>query len=52
MGWDGVGSGREVQEGEDVSTLMADSCCYTAEVNTTLESNYPPIKNESKTRTQ
>ena len=25
-GWDGEGGGREVQEGEDVCTPMADSC--------------------------
>ena len=24
--WDGVGSGREVQEGEDICISMADSC--------------------------
>ena len=52
MGWDGVRTEREVQEGEDICTLMVDSCCYTTEVNTTLQSNCPPIKNESKTRTQ
>ena len=32
-GWDGVESGREVQEGGD--RCMADSCCV-AETNTTL----------------
>ena len=25
-GWDGEGGGREVQEGEDICTPMADSC--------------------------
>ena len=25
-GWDGEGDGREVQEGEDICTPMADSC--------------------------
>ena len=35
-GWDGVGGGREVQEGGDISILMADSHCCTAETNTTL----------------
>ena len=25
-GWDGVGSGREVQEGRDIRIPMADSC--------------------------
>ena len=27
-------SGREVQEGEDLCILMADSCCCLAETNT------------------
>ena len=28
--WDGKGDGREVQEGGDIHTLMADSCsCFT-----------------------
>ena len=35
-GWDGVGGGREVQEGGDTRMLMADSCCSTAENSTTL----------------
>ena len=35
-GWDGVGGGREVQEGGDICILMVDSCCYMAETNTTL----------------
>ena len=25
-GWDGVGNGREVQEGKDICIPMADSC--------------------------
>ena len=25
-GWDGVGGGREVQEGEDICIPVADSC--------------------------
>ena len=37
MGWG-------VQEGGGICILMADSCCCMAETNTTLESNYPPIK--------
>ena len=41
-GWDGVGGGGEVQEGGDM--CMADSCWCMAEMNTTLQSNYPPIK--------
>ena len=32
--WDGVGSGREVQEGEDIFILMADSHSCMAEINT------------------
>ena len=27
---------------------MADSCFCVAETNTTLESNYPPVKNKVK----
>ena len=33
-GWDGVGGGREVQEGGDIRVPVADSCGYTAETNT------------------
>jgi len=43
-----VESRREVQEGGDICMHMADSRCRTAETNTTLESNYPPIKNKFK----
>ena len=46
-GWNGVGGGREVQEGRDVCISMADSCGCMAETNTTLYSNYP----QSKTNT-
>ena len=35
-GWDGVGGGREVQEGGDICILKADSCCCMAEANTIL----------------
>ena len=35
-GYDGLVSGREVQEGGDIHILMADLCCYMAETNTTL----------------
>ena len=42
-GWEG-GRGREVQEGGDICIHTADSLCYTAETNTTLLSNYTPIK--------
>ena len=41
-GWD---RGREeVQKGADIYVIMTDSRYYTAETNTTLESNYAPIK--------
>ena len=35
-GWDGVGSGREVQKGGNICMLMNDSHCCAAETNTTL----------------
>ena len=35
-GWNGVGGGKEVQEGGDIYILMPDSCWYMAETNTTL----------------
>ena len=34
-GWDDRGWG-EAQDGEDICILLADSCCCTAETNTTL----------------
>ena len=34
-GWDGVGGGRDVQEGGDICILMADSYCCMAETNIT-----------------
>ena len=40
-GWDG---GSKAQEGEDTYTHIADSLYRTAETNTTLQSNYTPIK--------
>ena len=33
-GWDGVGGGREVQEGRDMCIFMADSHCCMPETNT------------------
>ena len=36
QGWDGVGSGREVQEQGDKCIPMADSCYCVAEINTIL----------------
>ena len=47
-GWDVVGGEGEIQEGKDIRILMADSCFCVAETNTTLESNYPPVKNKVK----
>ena len=35
-GWDGVGGGREVQEGGDICIHIADSFHCTAESNITL----------------
>ena len=45
-GWDREGE-REMQEGGDIGIyvyIKADSLCYTAETNTTLQCNYIPIK--------
>ena len=47
-GWNGVGSGKEVQDGGDMCVPVADSFSHTAETNTVLQSNYPPIKNKSR----
>ena len=35
--------GRGAQEEGDTRALIADSCCCSAETNTTLYSNYTPI---------
>ena len=35
-GWDGGVRGREAYKGGDIDTLVADSCCCRAEINTTL----------------
>ena len=43
-GWDGAWGGREAQEGGDICIIMTDLHCCTAETNTTLESNFSPIK--------
>ena len=43
-GWGGEWGGRKAQEGGDICKHIAGSCCCTAETNTTLESNYPPMK--------
>ena len=34
--WDGVGGGREAQEGGDICILIADTCRCMAETNTIL----------------
>ena len=39
-------SGREIQEGGGTCIHISDSLHCTAETNTTLQSNYPPIKKE------
>ena len=36
VGWDGVGSGKEIEEGRDICITMADSCRWMAETNTIL----------------
>ena len=38
------GRGRAAQEGGDLYVLTVDSFCCTAETNTTLQTNHPPIK--------
>ena len=40
----GVGMGREIQQGGDISTPMTDSCWGLAETNKFMYSNYPSIK--------
>ena len=37
-------SGRQTQEGGDRGIHMAESHCSTAETNTTLQSNFNPVK--------
>ena len=37
-------NGKEVQKGGDVCVRTADSFCCTAKTNTTLYSNYTPMK--------
>ena len=40
-----MGGGSEVHEGGNICILVVGSCCCMAETNTTLKSNYNPIKN-------
>ena len=44
-------NGNKVQKGGDICICMADSFCCTVETNTTLQSNYTPIKINFKTGT-
>ena len=37
-------NGKEIQNRADICICMADSFCCTAETNTTLQSNYTPVK--------
>ena len=41
--WGGAG----MQEGGDICILVADLHCCLAKTNTTLQSNFPPIKKKS-----
>ena len=41
-------NGKEIQKREGICTCAADSPCYTAEMKTTLQSNYTPIKKKRK----
>ena len=47
LGGGGMGEGREAYEGGDtyiyIYIYMTDYLYYTAETNTTLQSNYPPV---------
>ena len=36
-GWDGVGDGREAQEGGDIAVPVANSCCCMAETKTIVK---------------
>ena len=45
-GWDGEQDWREVHEGGDICTPVADSCWGLTENSTVLWSNYPSIKNK------
>ena len=45
VGW---GEGREAQEEGNICIIMADSHCWLSETNTTLWSNFPPIKKLKK----
>lgn len=44
VGWWREGRcGQEVQEGGDTCRHIANSLCYTAETNATLQSSYTPV---------
>ena len=42
----GAPNGKDIQKREDICMCVADSLCCIAETNTTLKSNYTPIKIE------
>ena len=37
-------NGKEIKKRGDICVCIADSLCCTVETNTTMQSNYPPIK--------
>ena len=41
-------NGKEIQNRGDICVCIAESLCCTVETNTTLQSNYTPIKNVKK----
>ena len=41
---------KAIQKREGICTCAADSPCYTAEMKTTLQSNYTPIEKKKKNR--
>ena len=47
-GWDGVEGWRRIQEEGDICVPRDESCCCMAEISMTLQSNYPPIKNNKQ----
>ena len=47
LGW---GGGTATQEEGDICIHMAGSCCCTAEINTTLQSKYTPVRKINLTK--
>ena len=37
-------NGKEIKKRVDICICIADPLCYIAEINTTLQSNYTPLK--------